>query len=388
MRDELDVVVVGGGLVGLSLAAALGRAGFQLALLEATLPPALPAENAWDARVYALSPGAAAFLGETGAWERLTPARVARIEAMRIFGDDGHSRLEFSAYEAGLRQLAFVVESSQLLAALWEIVRARARVYCPRDWSALEFGVHAARLVLDDGAELAARLVVGADGAHSRVRARAGIAAESRPYGQLGVVANFACGRPHRGVAFQWFRRDGVLALLPLPGERVSMVWSVEELRGRTLVQLPARALALEVEQASARVLGELEPVTEAAAYPLQWLRVAHLVRPRLALVGDAAHAVHPLAGQGANLGLRDARALAAVLAERGLGRDCGDHALLRRYERARREDVAAVAFITDALQRLFHNDAPGLATLRNLGLRLADGLPLLKSFLVARAVA
>jgi ubiquinone biosynthesis UbiH/UbiF/VisC/COQ6 family hydroxylase len=385
---DFDVVIVGGGLVGLSLARALAGSGLTLALVEPQPPVAVPEDGSWDSRIYAVSPGSASFLGRCGAWERLPPERVTRVEAMRISGDESGC-LEFSAYDAGLRELAFIVENRQLQHALWQGAREEGlRIHCPASWKALEFGPDRAVLQLTDSTELAARLIVGADGAESRVRVEAGIVATTRDYEQLGLVANFFCGKPHHGVAYQWFMRDGVLALLPLPGDRVSMVWSVARERARGLLELPAIELAAEVQSASRGALGALRPLTPAAAYPLRLQRVTRFTKPRLALVGDAAHNVHPLAGQGVNLGFRDARVLAGVLADRGLQRDCGDHALLRRYERARREDVAVMQLATDGLQKLFNNDTVFLAGARNLGLKLVNRQPLLKSLLVQHAIA
>jgi ubiquinone biosynthesis UbiH/UbiF/VisC/COQ6 family hydroxylase len=389
MRNSFDVVIIGGGLVGLALARSLASSGLTQALIEPQPPAPPPAGTAWDARVYALSPGSAAFLESCGAWQRLPPERIARVERMRVFGDDPGARLEFSAYDAGLRELAFIVENRRLQHALLEAAREQdLRVHCPAGWTALEYHDDHVTVRLDDGAELRARLVIGADGAESRVRAQAGIAVRAADYRQLGVVANFDCENPHHDVAFQWFMRDGVLALLPLPGRRVSMVWSIAEERGRRLLALPEAALAAEVEAASGGVLGALQVITPARGFALKLQRVTHFTKPRLALVGDAAHNVHPLAGQGVNLGFRDARALAGVLRERGPQGDCGDHALLRRYERARREDVLAMQVATDGLQKLFSSDAVFLARARNAGLKLVDRQPWLKSFLVHHAVA
>ena len=388
MQNDFDVVIVGGGLVGLALAAALRDSGLQLALLDPHAPREARAENAWDNRLYAISPGSAAFLERCGAWQSVPAERIARVERMRIFGDDGRAELQFSAYDAGLRELAFIVENGRLQAALWEVVRGSARIFCPARWSTLEFDERSVRLHLDDGRELTARLIVGADGAESRVRAAAGIAASGSDYGQLGVVANFACEKAHRGVAFQWFRRDGVLALLPMPGNRVSMVWSIGEERGRELLAKSAGELAAEVEAASGGIVGALDVVTPAVAFPLKLLRVTEFTRARLALIGDAAHNVHPLAGQGVNLGFRDARELAAVLANRGPQRDCGDRQLLRRYARARREDVLSMQLMTHGLQKLFGHDAVLVGRARNLGLNLVNWQPQLKSFLVHHAVA
>jgi ubiquinone biosynthesis UbiH/UbiF/VisC/COQ6 family hydroxylase len=387
MTPLYDVLIAGGGLVGLSLARALAGADLSLALVEAHPAAAAPGVENWDNRVYAVSPGSAAFLERCGAWSRLPQDRLARVETMRIYGD-AEAGLEFSAYDAGVRELAWIVEGRQLQHALWSALRGQdIQTYCPASWTDLGVADDAVRLRLDDGTGLAAKLVVGADGADSPVRAAAGIAVATRDYRQLGVVANFSCERPHRGTALQWFMRDGVLALLPLPGDRVSMVWSISEARGRELLALPAEQLAVEVESASRGAVGGLKLMAPGAAFPLKLQRVTQFTRQRVALAGDAAHNVHPLAGQGVNLGFRDAAALAEVLAQRGLQRDCGEHALLRRYERARAEDVAATQLVTDGLQKLFNNDAVWLSKAGNLGLGLVDRQPLLKNFLVHHAV-
>lgn len=386
---DYDVIVVGSGLVGASFALALKNAGLRLALVE-TQPPRIAAGSTdWDSRVYAISPGSAAFLESCGVWHELDVSRVCQVEEMRIFGDDARSTIDFSAYDAGLRELAFIVENRELQRVLWEGVQLapHVEIFAPAACRALTLEAEAARLELTDGRTLSARLVVGADGADSWVRAQASIEVAMRLYHQTAVVANFATGGPHRGVAWQWFRRDGVLALLPLPGDRVSMVWSTADEHAQQLLNLTGDELSEHVAAASHGALGALRLITPPAAFALRVQRVRQLVTPRLALVGDAAHNVHPLAGQGVNLGFRDVRELAQVLAQRGAQSDCGDYRLLRRYERAREEDIAGMRFTTDALQRLFNNDIPWLARMRNLGLRLTNRQPQLKNFLVQHAV-
>jgi len=386
---DFDLLVVGGGLVGASFAAALRNSGVAIALVEAQSAIAVPGDESWDPRVYAIGPGSASFLKECGAWQRVDALRIERIEEMQVWGDDGASRLDFSAYDTGLRELAYVVESRRLQQALWNALQesAAVRVYCPAQCAALDFSPDRAELTLQDGTQLRARLVVAADGGDSWVRVQAGIGTAARAYGQTGVVANFHAEKPHRGIAFQWFRRDGVLALLPLPGNRVSMVWSCNDELGARLLGLSAPALEAELYQASHAALGALSTVTPAAGFPLRLQRAARLIAPRIALIGDAAHNVHPLAGQGVNLGFRDARELANVIAGRGAQEDCGDYFLLRRYERARREDILAVEWTTDGLQRLFGASGRLISRVRNLGLRATSGWTQLKNFLVWQAV-
>lgn len=388
MRVDFDLVIVGGGLVGASLAAALAGSGLATALVEAAAPRTRP-EGAWDSRIYAISPGSVALLRDCGAWQRIDPARIQPVEAMCVFGDARSSRLELSAYDTGLPELCHIVESRAIEAALQATLDEvdSLQRFLPAQPASLEFDADAAVLVLEDGRSLRTRLVVGADGAQSWVRTVSGIAATERPYRQVGVVANFETGEWHGAIARQWFRTDGVLALLPLPGNRVSMVWSTWSQTAAELVAASPQALAEMVAAATGNALGDLKVITPARGFPLRLLRVAELVRPRLALVGDAAHNVHPLAGQGVNLGLQDVRELAAVLRGRGMQDDCGDRALLRRYERSRREPVALMQFTTDSLQRLFNNDAAGLRWVRNAGLQMTDALPKLKSMLVQHAL-
>ena len=388
MIETCDVAIVGAGLVGAGLALALERSGLSVALLEPRAPVS-PGES-WDSRVYAVSPGSAAFLSEVGAWHNVAEDRVARVETMRIFGDEQSSRLEFNAYDAGLRELAFIAESGRIQSALWQCL-ARAphvRLLCPVQCEALQQHLDYSEIVLANGNTLRAQLVVGADGALSWVREQAGIKVIVSDYAQCGVVANFNCALPHHDTAYQWFRADGVLALLPLPGNRVSMVWSTSETHAQELLALGVGELAQRVSEASGSVTGTLDVITPAAAFPLKLQRVEQFVTSRLALVGDAAHNVHPLAGQGVNLGFRDARELAAVLCNRGAQRDCGDYALLRRYERARKEDVLTMQLATDGLQKLFASNAVWLSRARNLGLRMVESQPLLKNLLVKHAAA
>ena len=383
---DLDVVIVGGGLVGASLAAALKASGLAIGLLESQ--PASASNEGWDSRIYAISPGNAAFLADCGAWQHLDMSRVQAVHAMRVFGDEG-AELDFSAYEIGAPELNFIVENRLLQQALWQELQQQDNLTLlhPARCASLAWHEQNAQLLLEDGREIRAKLVVGADGRDSWVRQQAGITAAPSLYQQHGVVANFIAEKPHHGTAFQWFQPDGILALLPLPQQMVSMVWSVSPEKSAALLALSHAELCAQVAAASLHTLGGLQLLTAPAAFPLRLLNLPHIIADRVALVGDAAHNVHPLAGQGVNLGFRDARELARILLDRGAQNDCGDAHLLRRYERARREDIVSMQFTTDTLKHLFNNSNPLLRSARNLGLSLTNQFAPLKKMLARHAL-
>jgi 2-octaprenylphenol hydroxylase len=386
-----DVLIAGAGLVGLALAPALVQAGLSVAIADRVplaAPPEPDSDADWDPRVYAISPGSAAFLRTIGAWQTLPTDRIQPVESMRVEGDGG-AVLSFSAYEQGERALAWIVEERALRAALAPLVHAAGvATIAPCTFAGLAWSADSAELALGDGTRLSARLVVGADGIRSWVRDAAGMGAPAKPYGQTAVVANFACERAHHGRAHQWFRADGsILAWLPLPGRRISIVWSAPEREAHDLLARTPASLAEVVAAAGGNALGSFECVTAPAGFPLQLVRLPKVVGPRVALVGDAAHGVHPLAGQGVNLGFGDVETLAAVLRDRGPVADPGAALLLLRYARRRAEPVAAMQAVTDGLARLFGAPAPWVRQARNLGLAAVDRLPLAKHLLAHSAL-
>lgn len=382
---EFDIVIIGGGLVGASLASALKSSGLRLALIEGQSLPSL--DSGWDSRIYAFTPSNVDFLKECGAWQRLDTSRVQQVEEMRVFGDTG-SRLNFSAYEIGAPELAFIMESRLLQHALWEDLRKQVNLTLlqPAQCAEMSLQEDAGLLKLKDGREIRAKLIVGADGRDSWARNQTLMPEVPTPYHQHGVVANFNISKAHRGIAYQWFTSDGILALLPLPGKRISIVWSVSPEKSAELLALTHREFSARVSEASNHTLGELQVITPPAAFALRVLNLAHITKPRLALVGDAAHNVHPLSGQGVNLGLRDVRELVKVLQQRG-EMDCGDLRLLRRYEKARQNDIMSMQLTTDTLKNLFVNDNPLLRTLRNIGLAATNKFVPLKKMLIRHAL-
>jgi 2-octaprenylphenol hydroxylase len=343
-----DVVILGAGPVGLALAAALGRERMAVALLERMALAAYdgPArDDDWDSRVYAISPGSAEFLRGLAAWQELPPERLAAIEMMDVHGDRGGA-IAFGAYELGERALAWIVENRELCAALVAAVRtcASVEVLAPCAPAAIAWRSDSAQVTLADGRKLSARLIVGADGVRSWVRQEAGIGPEPRPYGQTAIVANFSAELAHRGRAFQWFvEAHGVLAWLPLPGRRISMVWSAPDALARELLALDAAALTQRVAAAGRNVLGPLTLITPPAAFPLSFL------------------------------GFGDAAMLAAVLKARGPVGDAGAAILLERYARKRALPILSMQIVTDGLVRLF--DLPPLRVLRNSGMNAVAAL-------------
>jgi 2-octaprenylphenol hydroxylase len=378
------VIVAGGGPVGCAFACACE--GQTVELIDAAPARSDPWPDEYEVRIYALSPGTRELLRDIGAWERLAPARMQPVHRMDIFGDSG-SALTFSP-PAG-RALAWILEANRLSAAIAEEAASRPGVTIRHGTKAVAFGAAAdgAWAQLDDGTRLQGDLLVGADGPDSAVRAATSIAFEETAYDEAAIVANFETERIHEGIARQWFRPDGVLAWLPLPGQRISIVWSAPLAIANELQALDERGVERRVRDAGGALLGDLRLISGVGRFPLRSIRVPQPVAPGVALVGDAAHAVHPLAGQGVNLGFQDALVLAQTLAERGKLERAGDMRVLRRYARARREDVTAMQFVTDGLDRLFAAGAPGLRGIRNLGLRLVEGQEWAKGALAGRAM-
>lgn len=391
-NETKDVVVVGSGVAGLATALGCAQAGLQVMLVG---PPArayaTSAAAPFDERIYALAPASIDLLTRLRAWHHVDAARMQRVARMRVFGDAG-DELAFDAYGAAVERLATIGEEAELVRVLSTACGFTAGLQRePASFVSMRVERDVAQVELDDGRLVDTRLVVAADGARSAVRAAAGISAEEHGYAQTAVVANFSAERAHDATAFQWFCDEGIVALLPLPDHDgrpvVSLVWSAPADLATQLLALDADALARRVSARSGGILGNLAPLGAARGFPLKWLKVAHLVGPRVALVGDAAHVVHPLAGQGLNLGLADVSELLAVLAGREAFRDTGDPVLLRRYARARAEPIGLMRATTDGLARLFGLDDPIARRVRNGGMALVNRIGPLKRALIRQAL-
>jgi 2-octaprenyl-6-methoxyphenol hydroxylase len=377
------VTVVGGGPVGLAFAIAASHLrGLNLQVFErgADCWDTLPGEV--DHRVYALSPASISFLATIGV---LLPAdRVAPVRGMQVWGDDNPgsgNRLDLN----GGQPLAHIVEHAVLMHALCKRLEGNARVHLQRGVmpTGLDLASGKASLCFAGQPDVAADLLVAADGRQSRIREWANIPTTSKDYESDGVVANFQCEQHHCDTARQWFTANGVLALLPLPGNYVSMVWSVSrQLSAELPFENPAE-MAEMVMRECGWALGSLKLISRLERFPLARVTATNWVQPGLALMGDAAHAVHPLAGQGVNLGFADAEAMCDLIACRSRFSAVGDVALLRRYERNRREAAWAVGMVTDQLRSLYLSDANAAKWLRNQGVGLLNRVPAAKAQLI-----
>jgi 2-octaprenylphenol hydroxylase len=389
---EFDVLVVGGGLVGMSCALALSRQGLLVGLLESKPGPesrqTSSSEQDWDSRIYAISPANAKWLASMSVWQHVDTGRTCPIARMQVFGDVDGSHLQFDASEAFIDNLGIIIESHQLEQALMAVLReSNVSLMTGVAPESAVFCDHHAEIHFADQCSLKAHLLVAADGASSWLRNQADIAISTHDYHQMGVVANFETELPHHNVAYQWFGDDGILAWLPLPGNRISMVWSAHEQFAKDLLELQAESLSEKVGQQGNMRLGALRLLTGARAFPLRQQTAATLVKPMLALVGDAAHTVHPLAGQGVNLGFRGVKVLAETLQARGQHQSCGDLMLLRRYERARKLDLLEMQCVTKGLSGLFSHTGMVVRKLRNWGLGLTDRQAKLKKYLMNQAI-
>jgi 2-octaprenyl-3-methyl-6-methoxy-1,4-benzoquinol hydroxylase/2-octaprenylphenol hydroxylase len=405
-RGELDAIVVGAGPVGAALAAALAQDGFAVALIEAREPKPWRAEDEVDPRVVALAPDARDLLDDLGVWPSIAAARAGAYRYMRVWDATAPGELCFDAAERGEAALGWIVENRLIQHALWRVcasdaraifpdresreaaVRGRTfhqnasssggvRAYCPAEVAEVaeaENGDDAVVATLDDGTRLRAKLLVAAEGAESALRGRLGIAFEGRDYGQRAVVAHVATERAHESTAWQRFLPGGPLAFLPLADGRCSIVWSLPDAEAARVLALDDAAFRAELGCAFDFRLGAITAATPRLAFPLRLRLAGRYVAGRCVLIGDAAHVVHPLAGQGVNLGLRDVACLRRVLRDaRERGSDPGAAHVLRRYERERRSENTLAARGFDLIERVFGSSSTPLAGLRAAGLALAS---------------
>jgi 2-octaprenylphenol hydroxylase len=395
-NTQYDFVVVGGGIVGKASALAMAQLGYSVVHIAADLHQTIDPEPSFGQRIYALSPSTKYLLSELNIWDGLDQGRIQAVRDMRIYGDRGqrHDQLHFSAFEAGRPELAWIAESDLIESTLTQAIRFSTNL------QSIKASAHEVRfeprtsptLTLSNGQTIQAKLVIAADGANSPLRQSVGIEVEQHSYDQHAVVANFTCAIAHRETAYQWFLPSGgILAMLPLPQQQVSMVWSTHNDHAKHLLQLDTQAWSTQFSQEVHDQLGELKLQSMPASFPLRRIKAHRLIGPaydpKLILVGDSAHVVHPLAGQGLNLGLRDVASLLHIMKHKESYRSVDDRVLLRRYERERQGDTGSLLWLTDRLKKLFSAQSPMEKGLRNWGLGMVNRSHIIKRQLIERAL-
>ncbi|MBD3670212.1 MAG: UbiH/UbiF/VisC/COQ6 family ubiquinone biosynthesis hydroxylase [Gammaproteobacteria bacterium] len=387
---QYDVVIVGGGMVGAALACALGDSALKVAVVEGREPDLGWPREDYDIRVSAITRASQHLFENLGVWEGMCQRRVSAYTDMHVWDATGRGEIHFDSADIGEPDLGHIIENSVIQSVLLTRLAELENIdlLCPLSIESMEFDGRAYTLVAGDGRQLQARLLVGADGARSRVREQAGIAAKGWSYEQSAVVCTVTTAQSHRNTAWQRFMPSGPLAFLPLTENRSSIVWSTTPQQAEALLALDETAFCRALGEAFEFRLGEVTSTGPRGAFPLGLSHAEHYVQNGLALVGDAAHTIHPLAGQGVNLGLADAAALAEVLLEAHAARkDIGSLAVLRRYERWRRSENLAMMATMDGFKRLFSNNSAPLRWLRNLGLGLTNSLGPVKNSLMRQAM-
>ncbi len=412
-RGNLDAIVVGAGAIGSALGLALVRDGFEVAIVEAREPKSWRAEDDVDLRVVALAPDARRLLDDLDVWPSIVTSRASPYRHMRVWDALAPGELAFDSADRGEAALGWIVENKLIQHVLWkaltdfsarsggsgasrDVIAPKAnsaaaatvpRIACPAAVTEIENTADAVVAILADGTRLRGKLLIAADGAESSIRTKLGIAFDGRDYGQRAVVAHVTTERPHQGVAWQRFQPGGPLAFLPLADGRCSIVWSLQNAEAARILALDDAAFRAELGCAFDFSLGAITATTPRAVFPLRLRLAEKYVVGRCVLAGDAAHVVHPLAGQGMNLGFRDVTCLRRVLRDaRGRGSDVGAAHVLRRYERERRSESVLAARSFDTIERVFDSNILPLALLRGAALGLVDRLTPLKHALAATA--
>ncbi len=405
MSSKADIVIAGAGLAGSALALALGKQGWDVLLLDPA--PAVPSEapaagvDGFDLRVSALSAGSIAFLDELGVWPLMQATRATPFAHMNVRDAEGTACVEFHAAEVQAECLGYIVENRVTLQALDAALKTQGYVRCLRSVGLADahrhyfsegHATHEHVVTLDDGQTVHTPLLVGADGARSRVRELAGFNTRDWEYGHRAIVATVQVQEPHQHTAWQWFHDTGPLAFLPLDdgsdAALVSIVWSCTPDEADRLMALNEDRFADELTRASQYTLGKVFAVSQRVAFPLQQRHATDYVQPGIALVADAAHTIHPLAGQGINLGLKDVKVLAEELhSARNRGISPGEPAVLERYQRRRKGDNLLMMATMEGFKRLFEERALPVRWLRNTGMRLFDAAGPVKRQLVKQAM-
>jgi len=388
---KYDVIIVGGGMVGTALACALGDSPLSVALIETREPNYNWPTDSFDLRVSAITRASQLFLEKLNVWQTIQNERAFAYHDMHVWDAGGDGSIHFDCAEIGEANLGHIIENRVINKSLALRIQQfdNITVHCPATPAKLQIDANPAQLELDDGTQLETELFVGADGGRSWVRQQAGISVSTRDYQQTAVATNVRTELPHQHTAWQRFLATGPLAFLPLAENNISsIVWSTTAAEAERLCALDETDFNAELEVAFESKLGKILSTGPRASFPIKGQHADHYVKPHLALIGDAAHTIHPLAGQGVNLGFADAHCLAdTVLTAHAANKSIGSLKTLRRFERSRRGDNLLMLEAMGIFKQLFSNNTPGLRELRNAGLKLTDSTSAIKHFFMSKAL-
>ncbi len=384
---EAEIVVIGAGLVGLSAAISLAQAGTQVVLVDAKKYVPKQTKH-MDTRVYAITPAIESWLTNLDVWSELDRSRVTDVEAMRIWSEDNASPLNLSADDANLAKVASIIENNNLLNALWQRLKSLdVEVLSEHVCQNISHAENKINLLFQNGSKLKADLLVAADGGDSFVRKVLNIPTKTKMFKQTAIVANFIAEKSHQHIARQWFAKHNTLAMLPMSHNVVSMVWSMSTELAEKLLTMSGSKLSSVVEKEVSHELGQLECISKSFPFELRQMTASQLIAERVVFVGDAAHQIHPMAGQGVNLGFRDVIALQGQISSADKLHDIGEHTFLRKHERARKADILGMNSLTSGLDYWFANDALILKKLTQWGLHQVDTQASIKKVLINQAV-
>ena len=392
MTQHYDMIIVGGGMVGATLACGLATSTEQvkIAVVDAFAPTLEWNEESYDMRVSAITRASQTIFRNIGAWEKICEQRLSPYRDMFVWDAAGNGELHFDSADLGEPDLGHIIENRVIVKALHQRMHELENidVLCPAQVENVEYRDDNARLILKDQTQFTANLIVGADGSRSWIRQQADIAVKGWDFDQAALVTTVKTEQYHQETAWQRFLNTGPLAFLPLTDGYSSIVWSTTPEEAKRLSEIPEADFAAELEQAFDSKLGKIESVAERAVFPLRLFETMNYIKPRLALVGDAAHTIHPLAGQGVNLGLADVASLIdVVMAALNDKKDIGSVAVLRRYERWRRAENRSMLVAMDGLKRLFGSELSIVKELRNVGMNLTDKVTPLKNIMMRQAM-
>ena len=383
-----DVVIVGAGIVGATLASLLGKSGKRVALIEAHEAKRFDSDKEFDLRVSAINRASQEAFEVAGVWSTIVSKRAFPYESMHVWDEGGKGEVDFSALEIGAANLGHIIENNVIQSSLMEhvVLEKTVDLFCPARVVSIAADSVNKVVTLESGEQLQTMLIVGADGPSSVVRELSGISVEREDYGQKALVATIKSEHGHKDTAWQRFLPGGPLALLPLDNDYSSIVWSLPADQAGRYLKLSNDDFCRRLAEASEYRLGSILETSKRAAFPLLGSQAQSYVRPGIALIGDAAHTIHPLAGQGVNLGIKDAVVLAEILLSLNI-RDWGSYKQLRRYERARKGENLLAMKVMEGFKDLFSHDVELIKMTRNTGLNLFNSMPLAKRQIMRNAM-